>query len=148
MDYQGLSCKTQSFKFCNEVLVKTVLLIARSLLFAFLFSICTCAVVDKTDGSAHTTTREDVTENGSGSMVPATSSDLSRVCSQQLKNLARQLQVSSSFRVEKKIGQAIEELGLFPITLYLNHLSHRPDKPLLHFPEKVNAILPFRKFLL
>ncbi|KAM3173025.1 hypothetical protein ACTXT7_013346 [Hymenolepis weldensis] len=99
-------------------------------------------IVDKTDGSAHTS-REDVTENGSDSMVPATSSDLSGVCSQQLKNLARQLQVSSSFRVEKKIGQAIEELGLFPITLYLNHLSHRPDKPLLHFPEKVNAVLPF-----
>ncbi|VDL21621.1 unnamed protein product [Hymenolepis diminuta] len=100
-------------------------------------------IVDKTDGSAHTTAREDVIENGSGTMVPVTSSDLSRVCSQQLKNLARQLQVSSSFRVEKKIGQAIEELGLFPITLYLNHLSHRPDKPLLHFPEKVNAVLPF-----
>ncbi|VDM19288.1 unnamed protein product [Hydatigera taeniaeformis] len=66
-------------------------------------------------------------------------SDLTSVCSQPLKNLARQLQVSSSFRVEKKISQASEELGLFPLTLYLNHLSHRPERPLIHIPEKSRA---------
>ncbi|VDN98309.1 unnamed protein product [Rodentolepis nana] len=100
-------------------------------------------IIDKTDGNAPATTHECVIENGSDRMVTATSGELSGVCSQPLKNLARQLQVSSSFRVEKKIGQAIEELGLFPTTLYLNHLSHRPDKPLLHFPEKVSASIPF-----
>ena len=62
--------------------------------------------------------------------------NLTSMCSQPLKDLARQFQVSSSFRVEKKISQATEELGLFPLTLYLNHLSHRPDKPLISIPEK------------
>lgn len=73
-------------------------------------------------------------------------SDLTSVCSQPLKNLARQLQVSSSFRVEKKISQASEELGLFPLTLYLNHLSHRPEKPLIHLAEKPHAS-PIREFV-
>ncbi|KAL5109706.1 Transcriptional adapter 3 [Taenia crassiceps] len=78
-------------------------------------------------------------ENEEGSISPSTQNsrgDLTSVCSQPLKNLARQLQVSSSFRVEKKISQASEELGLFPLTLYLNHLSHRPEKPLILLSEK------------
>ncbi|VDM00469.1 unnamed protein product [Schistocephalus solidus] len=61
---------------------------------------------------------------------------LTSLTTQPLKNLARQLQVSSSFRVEKKVAQAMEELGLFPLTLYLNHLAQRPSSPLLpaHLP--------------
>ncbi|KAH9283869.1 Transcriptional adapter 3 [Echinococcus granulosus] len=81
------------------------------------------------------------TEEASAFLITQNSrSDLTSVCSQSLKNLARQLQVSSSFRVEKKISQASEELGLFPLTLYLNHLSHRPEKPLIHLSEKSNAL--------
>ncbi|KAL5968330.1 Transcriptional adapter 3 [Taenia solium] len=83
-----------------------------------------------------------VCENEEASMSPSVQNsrnDLTSVCSQPLKDLARQLQVSSSFRVEKKISQASEELGLFPLTLYLNHLSHRPERPLIHLPEKLHA---------
>uniref|UniRef100_A0A5K3EVV0 PDZ domain-containing protein n=1 Tax=Mesocestoides corti TaxID=53468 RepID=A0A5K3EVV0_MESCO len=69
------------------------------------------------------------------SLTPNSKLKLTTCCSQPLKNLACNLQVSSSFRVEKKISQATEELGLFPLTLYLNHLSHRPEKPLLKLAE-------------
>lgn len=86
------------------------------------------------------------TQRGSSNHGSVVTSDLSGMCSQPLKNLARQLQVSSSFRVEKKISQASEELGLFPLTLYLNHLSHRPEKALLRNPGKGISSLPFRKF--
>ncbi|XP_018646867.1 ADA3-like [Schistosoma mansoni] len=37
--------------------------------------------------------------------------------SEPLKSLAKQLRVSSSYRVEKKIAQAIDELGLFPLSV-------------------------------
>lgn len=98
---------------------------------------------------SHVAVESPACENEEASMSLSTQnsrSDLTSVCSQPLKNLARQLQVSSSFRVEKKISQASEELGLFPLTLYLNHLSHRPEKPLIHLAEKPHAS-PIREFV-
>lgn len=62
--------------------------------------------------------------------TPAKVASVTRLSSQPLKNLARQLQVSSSFRVEKKVAQVMEELGLFPLALYLNHRTHWPSSQL------------------
>ncbi|VDP73978.1 unnamed protein product [Echinostoma caproni] len=47
--------------------------------------------------------------------------------SQPLKNLAKQMHVSSSYRVEKKIAQAIDELGLFPLNLIHSPSVRQPD---------------------
>ncbi|KAL7064558.1 hypothetical protein AAHC03_05846 [Spirometra sp. Aus1] len=83
--------------------------------------------------------------NGGGAGLPhfpdRVCDSLTSLTTQPLKNLARQLQVSSSFRVEKKVAQAMEELGLFPLTLYLNHLAQRPSAPLLpaHLPPPLAA---------
>ncbi|CAL8076683.1 unnamed protein product [Calicophoron daubneyi] len=50
-------------------------------------------------------------------LPPALKQMVTSKASLPLKNLAKQLHVSSSFRVEKKISQAMDELGLFPLTM-------------------------------
>ncbi|KAA0185989.1 hypothetical protein FBUS_07843 [Fasciolopsis buskii] len=47
--------------------------------------------------------------------------------SQPLKNLAKQMHLSSSYRVEKKIAQAVDELGLFPLNLIHSPLMRQSD---------------------
>ncbi|TPP66337.1 Transcriptional adapter 3 [Fasciola gigantica] len=47
--------------------------------------------------------------------------------SQPLKNVAKQMHLTSSYRVEKKIAQAVDELGLFPLNLIHSPLMKQPD---------------------
>lgn len=53
--------------------------------------------------------------------------------SEPLKSIAKQLRVSSSYRVEKKIAQAIDELGLFPLSVL-----HPKVSPLVESKEDCN----------
>ncbi|KAH8875517.1 Transcriptional adapter 3 [Schistosoma japonicum] len=54
--------------------------------------------------------------------------------SEPLKSIAKHLRVSSSYRVEKKIAQAIDELGLFPLSVL-----HPKVSPLVESKEDCNS---------
>ncbi|CAH8548273.1 unnamed protein product [Heterobilharzia americana] len=54
--------------------------------------------------------------------------------SQPLKSIAKQFHVSSSYRVEKKIAQAIDELGLFPL-----NILHPKASPVVESKEDLSS---------
>lgn len=61
---------------------------------------------------------------------------LTSCASQPLKTLAKCMHVNSSYRIEKKISQAVEELGLFPMISLMDSLINEQSPLAKKSPSK------------